>query len=324
MSNNAAGGSEKEIVGPFERRVRLSTDVSEQVNKSLTRQMFPALNVVTRLDHLLSLQTIPIVNAVTRLDHLLSLQTTPIVNVVTQLNQFLSRQMITNINLLGRAGLSVLDHLDYVFEARKKGGLLEEHGWFPHYTMPEEIFAKGDEGSDFDNQLLSYYRQNWREVQETLKKNLFTYLVDDATKAIYCQAIAAHDRGDCDLVPRALIPEIERIVRMELYRNAVGGFQVGKLIYDCFADAPPSIFPDRSFMFIGFELLTGHIYESIKDEDTRLQFSKHPIPNRHATLHGLIAYSSEKNSLNSIFVTEYVMQLITTWKMSERHVSLLV
>jgi hypothetical protein len=299
LSNNGFGRNEKEIADLFVRQPGLNTYAFEQVNKYIIRQMIPIVNVVTQLNNL-------------------DIQVRTYFSVRDQLTRSLSRQMIPNINLLGRVRLSIFDSLAYVFEARQKGRLLEENGWFPHYTMPEEILAQQDECMDFDNQLLSYYRQNWQEVRETLEQNLYRYPVDDSTKSVYSQAIVAHSMGCYDLVPRSLIPEIERIVRMELCHNSVGKFRVGKLICDCFADAPLSIFPDRSFWLIGFEQLTGHIYCSIKEEDTRIQFSKHSIPNRHATLHGLIAYGSEKSSLNSIFIAEYVMQLMTAWKMPER------
>jgi len=39
-----------------------------------------------------------------------------------------------------------------------------------------------------------------------------------------------------------------------------------------------------------------------------------PVPNRHAALHGIIVYRSFKNSLNAIFMTDYIFQVVDAVK----------
>ena len=243
-------------------------------------------------------------------------------NAADLLTRSMNRQILPYVNLLGQMTNAVFDNLDFVFEARGKGYLLDKNGWFPHYTIPEEFLNQDDDVEGFNIKLLNYYRENWGEIRVRIERNLPNYLVDDETKAVFHEALTAHSMRIYRCVPRTLISEIERIVRVEFYGNKVGSFSVGGLIQDRFSKSPVSIFPDRSFWFVGFEQLTGHIYESIRDADTRLQFSESSVPNRHASLHGLISYSSEQNSLNSIFIAEYVMQLITAGKLLERDVAL--
>ena len=38
------------------------------------------------------------------------------------------------------------------------------------------------------------------------------------------------------------------------------------------------------------------------------------VPNRHAAVHGLVVYRSFKNSLNTLFMTDYVFQIVNAVK----------
>ncbi len=70
---------------------------------------------------------------------------------------------------------------------------------------------------------------------------------------------------------------------------------------------------------IGWKRLTSHLYEPIRNENDRKSFLDNSVPNRHAVIHGLVIYSSEQSSLNSIFMFEYVLQLISLRRGSPRN-----
>ena len=59
-----------------------------------------------------------------------------------------------------------------------------------------------------------------------------------------------------------------------------------------------------------FGVLINHLYEQVNDIN-RQQFINLPIPNRHAAIHGLIVYSSMKNSFNTIIMADYIFQIVT-------------
>ncbi len=44
------------------------------------------------------------------------------------------------------------------------------------------------------------------------------------------------------------------------------------------------------------------------------RFAQDPVPNRHAAVHGLVSYSSMQNSLNTIFMADYIFQVISFLK----------
>ena len=73
-----------------------------------------------------------------------------------------------------------------------------------------------------------------------------------------------------------------------------------------------------------FGLLTKHIehedetesskfiyglFQKVQSEEDRERLQQDPIPNRHAALHGLVVYSSQQNSLNAIFIADYIFRI---------------
>ena len=49
------------------------------------------------------------------------------------------------------------------------------------------------------------------------------------------------------------------------------------------------------------------MYEQVNDKRDR--FEKHPIPNRHAAMHGLVPYPTHKHSLNMLILADYVFRV---------------
>ena len=54
------------------------------------------------------------------------------------------------------------------------------------------------------------------------------------------------------------------------------------------------------------------------DEAARQRLARDPVPNRPAVVHGLVVYSSMQNSLNAIFMTDYIFLVIGLLKVLER------
>ena len=209
-------------------------------------------------------------------------------------------------------------------ETYRRGQLLEKHEWFPHYTMPEFLFGGHIDDADFNALVLAYYRENWAEVRQLIEQNLLDCSADDETKAAFHEALDSHESDRYLSVCRNLIPEMERIVRINLYGDKVGSFSVEKQMDIYFGILPVSVLPDRSLGWVGFKYLQSHLYTHIKNEADRERYVNHQIPNRHAAMHGLVTYDKVQNSLNSIFVADYVLQLITAWKAFERNAILSV
>ena len=244
-----------------------------------------------------------------------------ILRPVTSFNNALNRQLagVDRIRLFTEEQQQRMDEIlrqvsrwkDPFITARKKGERLTRHGWFPHYTMPEVLLNGNIDDSDFNDLLLAYYRGNWPEVRQMIEVNLAVYPVDSETKAAFREALDAHESGLYRSVCRNLLPEVERVVRIHLFGGGVGNLSVAKELDVSFGSLPVSVLPDRGVGFVGYCYLQDHLYGQVRTEADRNRFINHQMPNRHAAIHGLIPYPSAQNSLNSIFVAEYVLQLIS-------------
>ena len=212
---------------------------------------------------------------------------------------------------VGRQGQRVIGWEDPLATGREKGERLMRHGWFPHHTIPGPLLDDGIDDADFNVLLLAYYRENWASVRQSIERNLLTYSVDDETKAALREALQAHEYGLYRSVCRTLMTEVEHVIRIHLYGGKVGHFSVKQQIADACDSLPVSMLPDRRMGFVGYTCLQNHLYSQIRDETDRSRFVDHRIPNRHAALHGLLTYPTVQSSLNSIFIADYVMQLVS-------------
>ena len=300
-------------------------------NRELTLGLSPIAGELAKRNRELTLGLSPIVGALAKWNRELTLRLSPLAGEFGKIHRALAATMrpVTDDWVkqhwpLAATMRPIITGLisPFIDDLHKRGQLLERKGWFPHYTISEDFLVEHQNNPNFDTLLLDYYRRNWPTVRQTIEQQLATYLVDDEAKASFREAFGAHENGLYRSVCRNLLPEVERVVRVELHYNRVGQFSVGKLMDECFGDLPISVLPDLRSGFVGFRHLTGHLYKQIRNEDDRQYFLSHPIPNRHAVIHGLVAYSSEKNSLNSIFMAEYVFQLITKRKSFEKDAAL--
>ena len=181
----------------------------------------------------------------------------------------------------------------------------EESGWFPHGTFPRHLLDSNDDV------ILSYYRSNWTMVKQVIGEELSDCHVGRDAKNSVRQALIAHENGLYRLIPPSLFAAVEQAVRDCLYSNRVGQISMKSELIEVIGHLPISVLPGGNLGFAAFTQLKHHSYESIHTETAREHFLNASVPNRHATIHGLVIYSSEKSSLNAIFLTMYVFQVLS-------------
>ena len=192
--------------------------------------------------------------------------------------------------------------------------LAMELGWVIHNTLPEHILDYESEET-LDEAIMDYYRSEWHEVRREIEKRTRTYFIDQDSKETMKQALQAHESSLYRLVPRSLVIEIERATRIHLNERMVErGISIKNKIISGVNDLPISSLNGLSAGMIQYETLEGHLYEQIENESDRIDFEENSIPNRHAAVHGLVPYSTEKSSLNSIFLADFVFHVITEMK----------
>ena len=187
-------------------------------------------------------------------------------------------------------------------------------GWIPHYTLPMDLL-EDKEGEDLNLAIMDHYRERWPRVRKQLELATDGYLIDEHSKETMKEALEAHESKLYRMVPPTLLVGIEGAVRNHLNKNLVGqGVDVKGRIVTGAGDLPISAARNLSSEMVQYETVENHLYKHVDNEADRADLSENPIPNRHAAIHGLVPYSSEKSSLNSIFLADFVFHVITEIK----------
>ena len=203
---------------------------------------------------------------------------------------------------------------------RRHNDVLDKSGWLPHYSTPFGLVDDCDTDSEaLHRRLLHFYEERWSEVRQEIEFRLAGYELDDEAKATFREALDAHESRLYRCVCRVLPPEIERIARIELHdhkgKKKSSQPELGKLA----GTLPVSSIKPRGFRALNLlRRLENHLYKSVRPDKDLYRFEQDPVPNRHAAVHGLVVYSSPQNSLNSIFMTEYIFQVISALKKTAR------
>lgn len=205
--------------------------------------------------------------------------------------------------------------IDNLVKNERSSRALEKAGWLPHYTTPFEKIDEADGDEEKLRDLLSnYYRENWLDVRKQLESHLDNYSVDDEAKDTFREALDAHQGGFYRCTCRVLLPEIERAARVELHQDTLDSITSQKDLRTLAGELPPVLTEPRGYYSVAlYRYLDRHIYKHVNDEN-RAEFANDAVPNRHAAVHGYLSYRTAQNSLNTIFLTEYVFQVISVVK----------
>jgi len=200
---------------------------------------------------------------------------------------------------------------------------IEEAGWLPHYTAPsEKIDEAGGDIEALDAALARHYAEHWPEVEAALLEHLEGYAVDDQAKDAFRQALQLHAQGAHTFCIRGLFPEIERIARLELHGGAL--LQIASLHELRKAAAALGPWETDPGGWPGLRLyskLARHLYARVTTPEELEVVAKDPVPNRHAALHGLLAYSEPKNSINLLIMADFIFQVFTALKAAPEDIS---
>ena len=198
-------------------------------------------------------------------------------------------------------------------ERKQTHDALDKVGWLPHPSVPYRLVEGcGDDPALLDRRIAGYYRTRWIEIRDEMTSSLAEYHIDDEARATSREALAAHEAGLCRCVCRLLFPEIERMIG--------AGRRVGsrKMLQKLTESGDPK---DRElrelFDWVMLERLRTHAYGQV-DEGEQKRFERHSVPNRHAAMHGLVAYSTHKHSMNMLILTDYVFRILPPIKDSPR------
>ena len=220
----------------------------------------------------------------------------------------------------------VLRALPAMAEKQRISNLMVEAGWLYHQTTPLDLFADPEVGAkEVCDKLNEYYKENWISLRVAIESQFNDYDVDDEAKATVREAIDAHGYGLYRSVCRLLFPEIDRVFRTEIlgqttgwvsYKNFIESRSLHELLpggwYDLdylshlmmpLKGSSDSVLADKIF----------GLFRHVEESDLP-RLDRDPVPNRHAAMHGFVSYSSPQNSLNAIFIADYIFRLVSSLK----------
>ena len=188
---------------------------------------------------------------------------------------------------------------------------LQQVGWLPHYTTPFKLVLQADPAS-LDIHMSAYYHAEWEETRQTILTRVKGYEIDTEAKDTFSEALTAHGYGLYRSCCRVLFPEIERVSLIEVHGGkAKHAITSQKDLIDLIGRLPAGIALTDPWALELYKTLSKHLYEKVTDQN-RAQFES--IPNRHAAIHGCIAYSSLKQSMNTIIMADYIFAVISATK----------
>ena len=190
----------------------------------------------------------------------------------------------------------------------------DKTGWLPYHSAPVHYVKEcGGDVHLLETRLSEYYRTYWDHIRQDIESRLDHYNIDEEAKATFREALSAHSAGHYRCVVRLLFPEIERMFRVHFFANKAGQIP-SKDMLDKLTDnkSLEDFTTKEAFGWTLFGRLVKHLYEPSITEKQRGKFKHNFVPNRHAALHGLVIYSTEKHSLNMIIMADYIFQILTS------------
>lgn len=207
------------------------------------------------------------------------------------------------------AGLAV------AFGHLKKAEVIEEAGWLPHYTSPfDEIDIEADTAVIGDL-LKRHYSENWPTVKSKIVAKLAEYDFDDQAEETFLEALNLHEAGHYRAVVHLVFPEIERVARKDFYSGRMKGFASLKEVQEAVMKSYylPT-FESHQYALSLYNRIVSHLYQHVDNDDDIERCKNDPVPNRHATIHGYVAYTAENNSFNAIVMAETMLSVIADLK----------
>jgi hypothetical protein len=191
-------------------------------------------------------------------------------------------------------------------------------GWLPHSTLPwGHIDQWIDDNLDLSICIEQYYLQSWQKVSRRLRYLVARHAIDDEAKRVFHEMLVAHRMKLYRLPPRAAFPELERVARLEMSQG-MRSLASQKLVMERMDDLGlTEIDDDGIHAFAIYKVIRDDVYQHVTNDVSLLKAEKSGVPNRHASIHGLINYSSIKNSINSIMLTEIMFRIISAIKLLE-------
>ena len=187
--------------------------------------------------------------------------------------------------------------------------IYDSNGLLYHYTFPNElIVGKSAVKEEWGLAVLDFYREEWHHVASQIESKVDHYMIPQASRETLKEGLEAHGYGLYRAVPRIVFPEIERVLVDKGYKFS--SFKLVKDIKDLGSDLTLGDFPDAILGMPTWEMFVDHVYKRVETPAEVAHHQGHSVPNRHAAIHGKVNYDTQVQSLNAIFLVDFMVRLL--------------
>lgn len=203
----------------------------------------------------------------------------------------------------------------FASEIGQYNGLVEATGWLPHHTGPLEMVKSTLLTSPgLAGKIEEHYRENWQVVEGQFRESYLESGIAPETAAALDEALTCHRNGCYRSVVRLVFPEIETVIRDAFFEGSIATQIGGQRDFRETVGALPAGYGVRAgYDFALYKKLSEHLYTNV-DENNRRSVEADPVPNRHAAIHGIVSYSTAKNSINALIMADYMLHLVAAIK----------
>lgn len=195
--------------------------------------------------------------------------------------------------------LFVLDYVSSCIAHRKAG-------WLPYFPWTHDIARNCENDTNLlDAKLSQFYRAKWGLIRDEILGKLEIYDIEQEAISALREALIAHDQNLYRCVCRLLPTEIERLVRHQRNLDQWEKIKTADIQDEMFKDITKEDLITHNPHGVEYIIYAaGYFYAPVSPQNLqKYKILYQNIPNRHASLHGNITYSTFKNSVNMILLT---------------------
>ena len=201
-------------------------------------------------------------------------------------------------------------HVEKLIRHQRIENQFSNSGWLPYYSkLIERVEGHEGDAISLDRMISAYYREHWTEIRRDIEDRMQTYEIDEEAMETLQEAFAAHESENYRSVCRILFPEMERLIRRNFFDDTgrIRTAEMTRTLAEYLAE--DEILSRQVLCLVTIGRHVQHMYAQV-DDANRDEFEQNAIPNRHATVHGLVSYSTHKHSMNMIIIADHLFQLL--------------
>ena len=188
--------------------------------------------------------------------------------------------------------------------------LVERLGFLPNDYFPWEYLQEEVEEEVLREQITQYYIENWGSIRDALQVQIDGYNIDSESNLTFSEALDAHGFGLYRTPPRLLFPEIERVIRIKFHDGDPNQGQAShRELREFIRKQPAGKIASVDYATSLLTKFLDDLYARVKKDQEIVKAQADPVPNRHASLHGLIVYNTVVSSLNMIFMVAFIFEI---------------